>query len=44
MVVPISSTRNATRRGVMTKTLTSRASCVTGEMSPYPVVLKDTVV
>jgi hypothetical protein len=31
-----------TRIGVMTRTLTSRASWVTGVMSPYPVVDRET--
>ena len=44
MVVPISRTRNAMRAGVMTRALISRAESVTGEMSPYPVVLSVTVV
>ncbi len=32
------------RRGVMTNALIRRAPCVTGAMSPYPVVLSVTVV
>jgi len=43
-VVPINSTRNAMRGGVMTKALISRAWSVNGAMSPYPVVLSVTVV
>ena len=43
-VVPISSTRKAMRSGVMTNALISRAWSVTGAMSPYPVVLRVTVV
>ena len=43
-VVPISSTRKAMRSGVMTKALISRARRSTGAMSPYPVVLRVTVV
>jgi hypothetical protein len=43
-VVPISSTRKAMRAGVMTNALTSLASGETGAMSPYPVVLRVTVV
>ena len=43
-VVPISSTRNAMRAGVMMNALTSRACGSTGAMSPYPVVLRVTVV
>ena len=42
-VVPIKTIRNATRSGVITSTLTSRASGVNGVMSPYPVVDSDTV-
>ena len=43
-VVPISSTRKAMRSGVITKALTRRAPCEAGAMSPYPVVLRVTVV
>ena len=43
-VVPINSTRKAMRSGVMTKALISRACGATGAMSPYPVVLRVTVV
>ena len=32
------------RSGVMTKALTRRAPCEAGAMSPYPVVLRVTVV
>ena len=42
-VVPISSTRNAMRGGVMTNALMSRP-VGHGAMSPYPVVLSVTVV
>ncbi len=42
-VVPIKTIRNATRSGVITRTLTSRAAGVNGVMSPYPVVDSDTV-
>ena len=43
-VVPISSTRKAMRSGVITNALIRRASGVNGAMSPYPVVLRVTVV
>ena len=42
-VVPIKTIRNATRSGVITRTLISRADGVNGVMSPYPVVDSDTV-
>ncbi len=43
-VVPISSTRKAMRSGVMMNALIRRAPSETGAMSPYPVVLRVTVV
>ena len=42
-VVPISSTRNAIRSGVITNAFVSRAPSETGAMSPLPVVLSVTV-
>ena len=35
--------RNRTRAGVTTTVVTSRAASLTGTMSPYPVVVTETV-
>ena len=44
IVVPTSTRTKSSRIGVTSRALTSRALCVTGVMSPYPVVVSVTVV